>query len=167
MILMQIFGNIIKFDYLLIQEQQSLHNSILRSNQEHREVRNHWLSEKADLEGRMFQLQALNTQYQGTLKKRDKEIDRLQQLLAKTVKDSQTKAASSSMPTKDKQTVRSFSIVFATLPLKKNLSQVIHCFLLCTELKCLSVNVLTEFQCFFISSVCPKGRRSCRCQSDH
>jgi hypothetical protein len=85
-------------------------------------VRNHWLSEKADLEGRLFQIQSLNTQYQGTLKKRDKEIDRLQQLLAKTVKDSQTKSAPISG--KEKQPSRGFSIVFATIPLKKNLSQV-------------------------------------------
>lgn len=74
----------------LRQDQQTLHGRIMRLNQEQREVRNHWLGEKADLEGRMFQLQALNTQFQGTIKKRDKEIDRLQQLLAKLVKESQT-----------------------------------------------------------------------------
>jgi hypothetical protein len=97
----------------------------MRLNQEQREIRNHWLGEKADLEGRMFQLQALNTQYQGTIKKRDKEIDRLQQLLAKLVKESQTKAqAQGSQTGKEKQPVKGFSIHFVTMPLKKNLSQV-------------------------------------------
>lgn len=77
----------------------------------------------------MFQLQALNTQFQGTLKKRDKELDRLQQLLSKVVKDSQVKTQQQSATSKDSQKTcsgasKGFSISFVTLPLKKNLSQV-------------------------------------------
>lgn len=75
---------------------------------EHREVRNHWLSEKSDLEGRFHQMQALHTQLQGTLKKREKDYDKLQGQLAKLVRDS----------------VRgNKACMTISLPLKKNLSQ--------------------------------------------
>jgi hypothetical protein len=55
---------------------------------EKRETTNQWLQEKNDLQGRLFQLQALNTQLQGTLKKKEKDYDKLQAQLSKLVKDS-------------------------------------------------------------------------------
>eukprot|EP00607_Mallomonas_marina_P001272 CAMPEP_0182436630 /NCGR_PEP_ID=MMETSP1167-20130531/82556_1 /TAXON_ID=2988 /ORGANISM="Mallomonas Sp, Strain CCMP3275" /LENGTH=90 /DNA_ID=CAMNT_0024628977 /DNA_START=376 /DNA_END=644 /DNA_ORIENTATION=- len=55
---------------------------------EHREARAQWLSERNDLEGRVFQSQSLCTQTQGSLRKREKDYDRLQQQLKKLVKDS-------------------------------------------------------------------------------
>eukprot|EP01041_Mallomonas_annulata_P000565 gene565-1090_t len=56
---------------------------------EQRELRCQWLSEKSDLESRCFQSQTLFTQMQGTLRKKDKDYDKLQQQLSKLVKDSQ------------------------------------------------------------------------------
>lgn len=75
---------------------------------EQREVKNHWLAEKADLQSRLCQVQALNTQIQGTLKKKEKEFDRLQIQLSKVVKD----AARNSKAT-----------LFISAPLKKAMSQ--------------------------------------------
>ena len=48
-----------------------------------------WLAEKNDLNSRLHQANALVTQYQGTARKKDKDYDRLQNQLAKMVKDSQ------------------------------------------------------------------------------
>jgi len=56
---------------------------------EHRELRNQWLAEKSELESRCFQLQALQTQYQGTMRKKEKEFEKLQSQLIKTIKDGQ------------------------------------------------------------------------------
>lgn len=56
---------------------------------EHRELKCQWLSEKSDLETRCFQTQALHTQLQGTLRKKEKDYDKLQQQLLKINKDSQ------------------------------------------------------------------------------
>ncbi len=55
---------------------------------EQRELRNHWMAEKADLQSRLCQVQTLNTQFQGSLKKKEKEFDKLQSQLLKLVKDS-------------------------------------------------------------------------------
>ena len=45
---------------------------------EQRDLRSSWLREKGELETRCFQLQALQTQIQGTLRKKEKDYDRLQ-----------------------------------------------------------------------------------------
>lgn len=45
---------------------------------EQRDLKCLWLSEKGELESRCFQLQALQTQIQGTLRKKEKDYDRLQ-----------------------------------------------------------------------------------------
>ncbi len=45
---------------------------------EHRDLKCTWLSEKGELESRCFQLQALHTQLQGSLRKKEKDYDRLQ-----------------------------------------------------------------------------------------
>jgi hypothetical protein len=45
---------------------------------EQRDLKCLWLSEKGELETRCFQLQALQTQIQGTLRKKEKDYDRLQ-----------------------------------------------------------------------------------------
>jgi hypothetical protein len=50
--------------------------SALKSEQ--RDLKCLWLSEKGELETRCFQLQALQTQIQGTLRKKEKDYDRLQ-----------------------------------------------------------------------------------------
>lgn len=55
---------------------------------EYRELKNHWLAEKSDLQSRLFQVQALNTQIHGTLKKKEKDYEKLQSQLSKLVKDS-------------------------------------------------------------------------------
>ena len=88
---------------------QLLNSRISRTNSEHREVRNHWLNEKADVEGRLFQLQALVTQVQAKSIKKEKDYDRLQLQLSKVVKD----AARGNK-----------AIITISQPLKKNLSQV-------------------------------------------
>ena len=56
---------------------------------EHRENRNHWLAEKSELESRTFQMLALQTQYQGTMRKKEKDYEKLQGQLDKLVRDSQ------------------------------------------------------------------------------
>ena len=55
---------------------------------EHRETRNHWLSEKSELESRTFQMLALQTQIQGTMRKKEKDYEKLQGQLDKVVRDS-------------------------------------------------------------------------------
>jgi hypothetical protein len=75
---------------------------------EQRELRNHWMAEKADLQSRFCQVQSLNTQIQGSLKKKEKEFEKLQNQLTKIVKDSC-------------KSVKSTMIV--SLPLKKPTSQ--------------------------------------------
>ncbi len=76
---------------------------------EHREVKNHWLAEKSDLQTRIFQVQALNTQSSGTLKKCEKDFVKLQNQLAKIVKDGNKAQAKPA--------------IMMSLPVKKNLSQ--------------------------------------------
>jgi hypothetical protein len=77
---------------------------------EQRETRNHWLREKTELEGRIFQIQALNTQFQGSLRKKEKDYERLQLQLEKLVKDS------------NRGTQKS-SVIMISKPLPKNSSQ--------------------------------------------
>ena len=55
---------------------------------EQRELRSHWLQEKNEIESKMYQLQALQTQVQATMKKKEKEFEKLQGLLQKQIKDS-------------------------------------------------------------------------------
>jgi hypothetical protein len=85
-----------------------MNSRFLQVNSEHRELRNHWIAEKSDLEGRLFQIQALHTQYQATMKKKDKDFDKLQSQLSKTIKDL----------SRGQKCFMTISI-----PLKKNLSQ--------------------------------------------
>lgn len=76
---------------------------------EHREVKNHWLAEKNDLQTRIFQVQALNTQATGSLKKKEKDFEKLQNQLAKIVKDANKGQAKPA--------------IVMSLPVRKNLSQ--------------------------------------------
>lgn len=76
---------------------------------EQREVRNLWLAEKSDLQTRIFQVQALNTQASGSLKKTEKDFVKLQNQLAKIVKDGNKAQAKPA--------------IIMSLPVKKNLSQ--------------------------------------------
>ena len=72
-------------------------------------MKNNWLAEKSDLQTRIFQIQALNTQTTGSLKKRDKDFEKLQNQLAKIVKEANKSQAKPA--------------IIMSLPVKKNLSQ--------------------------------------------
>jgi hypothetical protein len=76
---------------------------------EQRDMRNHWVAEKSELQTRIFQVQALNTQTTGTLKKKEKDFEKLQNQLAKIVKDANRGQAKPA--------------IVMSLPVKKNLSQ--------------------------------------------
>ena len=71
------------------QEKHSTGITICNLQAELREMRNHFMQEKNDLESKVFQSHSLLIQVQGSLKKREKEWDRLQQQLCKNVKDQQ------------------------------------------------------------------------------
>jgi len=90
--------------------------SALRAEQ--RELKCLWLSEKSELESRCFQLQALHTQLQGTLRKKERDYDRLQTQLSKAVKESQKPPRGGSGQQQGFTPVISIS-----QPLKKNSSQ--------------------------------------------
>lgn len=90
------------------QDKQLLNNRISALTMEHREVKNHWLAEKSDLQSRWFQIQALNTQMTATLKIKEKDYEKLQNQLSKLVRDTNK--------------AQKMSIVI-TAPVKKNLSQ--------------------------------------------
>ena len=76
---------------------------------EHRDTRNHWLSEKSELESRNFQMLALQTQVQGTMRKKEKDYEKLQGQLDKVVRDSMR---------------GNKSTIIVSKPLQKNSSQV-------------------------------------------
>lgn len=71
----------------LCQVEQVVHNRMSALIAEHRELKNHWLAEKSDLQSRFAQIQAQNTATHGTLKKKEKDYDKLQIQLSKLVKD--------------------------------------------------------------------------------
>ena len=87
---------------------------MVAASNEHRVTRNHWLREKSDLETRNFQLLALHTQLQGTLRKKEKDYEKLQNHLEKAVRDTQ----------------KSKAIIYISKPLQKNLSlgRYFHCY---------------------------------------
>ena len=91
-----------------MQDQQLLNSRISAMANEQREVKIHWLAEKNDLQARFFQIQSLNTQMQGTLKKKEKDFEKLQAHLAKLVKEASRG---------QKSTLQ------RSQPLRKNLSQ--------------------------------------------
>jgi chromosome segregation ATPase len=70
-----------------MQDIQQLHMRLSAQTTEQRELKNRWLQEKTDLDNRYHQAETLSTQLQGTLKKKDKDFDKLQSQLAKIVKD--------------------------------------------------------------------------------
>jgi hypothetical protein len=107
---------------------------------EHREVKCLWLSEKSDLESRCFQLQALHTQLQGTLRKKEKDYDRLQvsnpylrvhslhddnQLFLITTQNQLSKITTTTQRAGAKASAQQQStpVMVLTQPLKKNSSQ--------------------------------------------
>jgi predicted nuclease with TOPRIM domain len=75
---------------------------------ESRQLRMQWLAEKNDLEARVFQTVSLNTQLQGTLRKKEKDFEKLQNQLLKLVKD----------------TSRAKPMITLSKPLQKNSSQI-------------------------------------------
>jgi len=78
---------------------------------EHRDQRNQWLREKVELESRNCQVLALHTQLQAKLTKAEKDFERLQTLLEKTVRDANKGGK---------------SVVTVSKPLQRNLSQAAH-----------------------------------------
>ncbi len=75
---------------------------------EQREVRNKWLAEKSEMESKLFHLQALVTQIEGTSRKKEKDFEKLQAQLSKLNKDSNRGV---------------MSIITISKPIQKNLSQ--------------------------------------------
>jgi Ni,Fe-hydrogenase I large subunit len=73
----------------LNQDVNGVQGKMSAMQEDQRLLRCHWLAEKNDLETRCFQAQGLATQYQGTIRKKDKDYEKLQTQLAKMVKDSQ------------------------------------------------------------------------------
>ena len=95
--------------YYFVKENQQQLSRISALIMEHRDVKNHWLAEKSELQTRNFQVQALNTQITGTLKKKENDFMKLQNQLAKVVKDANRSLAKPA--------------IVMSLPVKKNLSQ--------------------------------------------
>jgi len=54
-------------------------NRVSALQTEQRDLRNHWLEEKTDLENKVFHSNTLCTQWQATLRKREKDYEKLQQ----------------------------------------------------------------------------------------
>lgn len=92
----------------LRQDVSMLNTRIEAMNKEHRNAKNQWSRDKADLEGRIYQLNALNTQLQGTMKKKEKNAEKIQAQLSKLVKDSNKGNKSS---------------IYISAPIKSNMSQ--------------------------------------------
>jgi hypothetical protein len=65
--------------------------------EEHREAKNHWLCEKNELLSRCLQIQALQTQCQGSLRKREKEYERLHEQLERIVTKESVRGKGSSI----------------------------------------------------------------------
>lgn len=65
---------------------KSQKNRMSQIQTEQRDLRNRWLEEKTDLESKVHQMLAVQTQVQGSLRKKEKEYDNLQQQLSKIVK---------------------------------------------------------------------------------
>lgn len=76
---------------------------------EQRDTRNHWLTEKNELENKLYQMLSLQTQIQGKIIKKEKDYEKLQLQLDKVIKDSQR---------------GNKSMITISKPLKKNSSQV-------------------------------------------
>ena len=83
-------------------------NKFSTLSNETRQLKMHWLAEKNDLETRVFQTVSLNTQLQGSLRKKEKDFEKLQTQLLKLVKD----------------TSRAKPMITVSKPLLKNSSQV-------------------------------------------
>jgi hypothetical protein len=64
-----------------------MNNRLSVTINEQRDLKKTWLAEKADLEKRYFQIQALNTQLSASLIKKEKEFVKLQNTLANLLKD--------------------------------------------------------------------------------
>eukprot|EP01039_Chlorochromonas_danica_P002394 gene2394-2626_t len=116
----------------LLLDQRHLHEKISAMMEDQRTVKNHWLAEKADLQSRLFQVQALNTQYLGSMKKKEKDYEKLQNHLAKVIKDIQktpkasatlSSSSTSTTSSSSSTTTSSSSSTLMTTALKKNLSQ--------------------------------------------
>lgn len=64
---------------IVVKQDVNLSNERINAlKSEHREVKCQWLAEKSELESRNFQTMALNTQIQGTLRKKERDYDKLQ-----------------------------------------------------------------------------------------
>jgi len=70
------------------QEVRATQGRVAALQQEQRENRNRWVEEKADLENKVFQMLAVQTQVQGSLRKKEKDHEKLQAQLTKAVRES-------------------------------------------------------------------------------
>lgn len=94
-------------------EVAAANNKVAAVMVEQREVKAHWLAEKSELESRVFQSQALATQWQGSLRKKEKDYDKLQMQLSKLIKES-TRGQKDAV-----------AKIVVSKPLAKNLTQVV------------------------------------------
>ena len=79
----------LKSQVLNLQQDVTNHGSRAASMQaEHREIRNHWMNEKNELENKVFHIQSLLTQTKAAAIKKDKDYEKMQNQLSKAVKDS-------------------------------------------------------------------------------
>lgn len=110
----------------------SANSKVAALGADHRAARARWAAEKAELEGRVFQLAALQTQLQGSLRKREQEFTRLQRMLVPsstptpqytscaTVK----KLGANSTSQQHKETVPGPGPIILTKPLPANSAQI-------------------------------------------
>lgn len=77
----------------LSQDIQTSQNRTSAMQIELRDAKAQWMAEKNDLETRCFQAQAQTTQIQGTLRKKEKDFEKLQNHLEKVVRDSSRKSS--------------------------------------------------------------------------
>ena len=79
----------LKSQVMNLQQDVASHGSRTTAMQaEHREMRNHWLNEKNELENKVFQIQSLLTQTKAAVIKKDKDYEKMQNQLTKAIKDS-------------------------------------------------------------------------------
>ena len=78
----------LKAQVLNLQQDVANHGSRTTAMQaEHREMRNHWLNEKTELENKVFQIQSLLTQTKAAVIKKDKDYEKMQNQLSKAIRD--------------------------------------------------------------------------------
>ena len=125
--------NKLKLDSL-VQEVAFMNSKLAATSNDHKTQKSRWLAEKTELEGKLFQLIATQTQFQGTLRKKEKEFEKLQAYLQKQV----TSSNNSTTKPKLSSNTTSSSIRNSKLPSNTN-----------------STNATSETSCIVISKPLP------------